>query len=121
MPNDILRKVKEKFVCPTHRVPLHYDEAFMAIDRAPWPDGEISCSQGCQWNIRGGIPRFVHGDNYALSFGLQWNRFPRTELDSSTGKPYSRERLERCLAAPLETLSDKTVLECGAGAGRFTE
>jgi SAM-dependent methyltransferase len=37
------------------------------------------------------------------------------------GHHLSRERLERCLGAAVGTLKAKAVLECGAGAGRFTE
>jgi 2-polyprenyl-3-methyl-5-hydroxy-6-metoxy-1,4-benzoquinol methylase len=69
----------------------------------------------------GCIPRFVGESSYASSFGVQWNRYTKTELDSFTGSSYTRERLERCLGSPLEGLRGKTVLECGSGAGRFTE
>jgi SAM-dependent methyltransferase len=63
----------------------------------------------------------VKGDNYAASFGLQWRSYPKTELDSHTGRSYTRERLERCLGSSLDALRGKVVLECGSGAGRFTE
>lgn len=68
-----------------------------------------------------GIPRFVPDDNYASAFGDQWQRFPRTQLDSATGVPNSTERLARCLGGPLSSLQGKLVLEAGSGAGRFTE
>ena len=42
-----------------------------------------------------GIPRFVNSDEYASSFGLQWNFFRRTQLDSFTGLSISRDRLTR--------------------------
>jgi SAM-dependent methyltransferase len=58
---------------------------------------------------------------YADSFGLQWNAFRRTQLDSHTGLPISEERLKRCLQPVWESLSALSVLECGCGAGRFTE
>jgi 2-polyprenyl-3-methyl-5-hydroxy-6-metoxy-1,4-benzoquinol methylase len=68
------------------------------------------------------IPRFVHGDSYASAFGLQWNRFRNTQLDSFSGLTISEDRLRRCLS-PLElsSLSGKRILEIGCGAGRFTE
>src|SRR5947209_4443273 len=81
----------------------------------------MACSDGCRFQISGGILRLVGQETYASSFGVQWNKYPRTELDSFTGKAYSRERLERCLGVPLQALAGKTVLECGCGAGRFTE
>ena len=68
-----------------------------------------------------GIPRFVSGENYARAFGDQWNRFPRTQLDSHSGIGLSEERLARCMRGALGRLAGKRVLEAGSGAGRFTE
>lgn len=69
-----------------------------------------------------GVPRFVTSENYASDFGLQWNRFQKNQLDSSTGHNYSEARLSRCLhCSDLNMLSGKTILEAGCGAGRFTE
>src|SRR5260370_12043780 len=114
-------KIKRELVCRRHRsVQLTYEKEFSTAG-VPWPDGEMRCSEGCRWSIGGGIPRFVGENNYASSFGVQWNKYPRTEVDSYTGKSYSRDGLERCLGAPLESLHGKVVLECGSGAGRFTE
>ena len=93
----------------------------MMLPGVPWPDGTLSCPSGCRFPVVGGIPRFSSGQRYANAFGVQWRRYQRTQLDSHTGAPLSRERLERCLGIPLSQLAGKTVLECGAGAGRFTE
>lgn len=69
-----------------------------------------------------GIPRFVASEAYTSSFGLQWNTFQRTQLDSFSGVPLSRDRLRRCLGEEaFARLSDSVVLECGCGAGRFSE
>jgi SAM-dependent methyltransferase len=78
-------------------------------------DGKVHAS------IVGGIPRFVKGNSYADSFGLQWHEYSRTQLDSFNGLSLSAERLERCLGFSLAELSGKRVLEAGCGAGRFTE
>jgi SAM-dependent methyltransferase len=67
------------------------------------------------------VPRFVATDNYAGAFGDQWNRFPRTQLDSHSGLPLSEERLDRCMRGRLPEVRDRHVLEAGSGAGRFTE
>lgn len=67
-----------------------------------------------------GIPRFVQNDNYALSFGFQWNTHAKTQLDSFTGKSISEDRLFKATRWP-RNLSGQTVLEAGSGAGRFTE
>ncbi len=67
------------------------------------------------------IPRFVPRENYADNFGFQWNEFRRTQLDSYTGLPLSRERLLGSANWSPEDLFGKTVLDVGCGAGRFTE
>lgn len=59
--------------------------------------------------------------DYTDSFGLQWNAFRKTQLDSYTGLPISEERLKRCFGPLWNSLSSVTMLECGCGAGRFTE
>lgn len=83
---------------------------------------DLVCPQSHRFRIVGGVPRFVTGSNYADHFGVQWNRFRQTQLDSHTGEPITRVRLQRCLGEELwRTLSNKSVLECGCGAGRFTE
>ncbi|MCU0242254.1 MAG: class I SAM-dependent methyltransferase [Vicinamibacteria bacterium] len=84
-------------------------------------DDALVCTQGCFYPVRAGIPRFVAADNYTASFGLQWKRYLKTQLDSHTGATISRDRLARCFGRPLETLAGLTVLEAGCGAGRFTE
>lgn len=66
------------------------------------------------------VPRFVPDDGYAGSFGFQWNVHARTQLDSFTGKPISRNRLFEASRWPAE-LPGQTILEAGSGAGRFTE
>jgi SAM-dependent methyltransferase len=64
----------------------------------------------------------VRATNYADPFGLQWNRYRVVQLDSYTGHPFSRERLQRCGGEELwRHLQGAHVLEAGCGAGRFTE
>ncbi|MDF1548308.1 MAG: methyltransferase domain-containing protein [Bacteroidales bacterium] len=67
------------------------------------------------------IPRFVEPNNYATSFGLQWNKFSKTQLDSYTGTTISEDRLKRLCGGDLSVFKGKKVLEVGCGAGRFTE
>lgn len=112
--------VTSRLRCPPHGAALTVPAA-MAAAGVPWPAGELTCERGCRFPVVGGIPRFTERDHYANAFGLQWRRYQKTQLDSHTGAPISRERLERCLGAPLSSLAGKRVLECGAGAGRFTE
>ena len=68
-----------------------------------------------------GIPRFVPSSGYSEAFGYQWKKFRKTQLDSHSGFPISRDRLERCLGFKLPEIKGKNILEIGCGAGRFTE
>ena len=97
--------------CPQHGSPLH-----LLPDRAAY-----RCDSGCQFAVKDQVPRFVPLENYASSFGLQWNTFRTTQLDSHTGLPISKERLTRIAGGSLEIFKGKNVLEAGCGAGRFTE
>ena len=85
-------------------------------------DGDALVCQTCGAShpIVKSVPRFVSSDNYAASFGMQWNRHRFTQLDSHTGKPISRDRLFLATQWP-ERMDDQTILEAGSGAGRFTE
>jgi 2-polyprenyl-3-methyl-5-hydroxy-6-metoxy-1,4-benzoquinol methylase len=83
--------------------------------------GALICEHGCSVPIVRGIPRFVDTSNYAAGFGLQWNQFRRTQLDSYTHTTISRDRLTHAVGGNLDILKGKTVLEVGCGAGRFTE
>jgi 2-polyprenyl-3-methyl-5-hydroxy-6-metoxy-1,4-benzoquinol methylase len=96
--------------CEAHREPLRTT-----------PEGILLCGKGCSFLVVGGIPRLVPAEEYTASFGLQWNHFRRTQLDSYTGHPISRQRLTRLLGGSLDGLRGKLVLEAGCGAGRFTE
>lgn len=81
----------------------------------------LSCSCGQRYPVSAGIPRFVPPENYTSNFGLQWNRFRRTQLDSYSGLPISRERFYSFSGWSAEELEGKLLLDAGCGAGRFTE
>ncbi len=84
--------------------------------------GELVCTAcGRRYPIVNGVPRFVPAENYAGSFGLQWNRFRETQLDSHTGQPISRERFFRQTGWAPEDLAGRAALDVGCGAGRFAE
>lgn len=97
--------------CPTHLLPLSSRESA----------GEYLCPSGCSFQKRNGITRFVSSERYAASFGIQWNEFRATQLDSFTGLTISHDRLKRLLGGSFDILKGKQVLEAGCGAGRFTE
>ena len=81
----------------------------------------MRCPQGHSIPVVGGIPRFVGDDNYAAHFGEQWKRYRLTQLDSYIGKPISHDRVRRCFGKLWPLVANSCVLECGCGAGRFTE
>jgi 2-polyprenyl-3-methyl-5-hydroxy-6-metoxy-1,4-benzoquinol methylase len=76
---------------------------------------------GAAWPIVRGIPRFVQTDDYARSFGFQWNRFPGTQLDSVSGLTVSRARFLAQWDLPPAWFEGKLLLDAGCGAGRFAE
>lgn len=83
--------------------------------------GELISPSGNVFPIRNGIPRFVDLNNYSDSFGLQWNRFARTQLDSVTGRDYTRKRFEKEVGWDKAWGKGKWILDAGCGAGRFAE
>jgi 2-polyprenyl-3-methyl-5-hydroxy-6-metoxy-1,4-benzoquinol methylase len=98
------------WACPEHQTEL-------VSENNVW-----SCPQGHQFEEVHSIPRFVPATSYADHFGAQWNHYRLTQLDSHTKLPITKNRLEHCMGKDLwNSLSGKTVLECGCGAGRFTE
>lgn len=85
-------------------------------------EGKLSCDEcGSVVPIRNGIPRFVASDDYASAFGYEWTRCARVQLDSATGIPESRNKLQAAFTFPLDELSGKVVLDAGCGTGRFAE
>jgi SAM-dependent methyltransferase len=115
-----MRRDRDEFVC------TKCSEKFVAGkvrsgDDEEIVDGTLTCPKcGREFEVRGRIPRFVPMDNYAASFGFQWNRHAQTQLDSATGRPISRDRLFATTGWPKD-LTGQRVLEAGCGAGRFTE
>jgi ubiquinone/menaquinone biosynthesis C-methylase UbiE len=67
------------------------------------------------------IIRLVPNDDYSESFGFQWNKFAKTQLDSYTGYPITSDRFYRVTRWSKHDLKHSKILEVGSGAGRFTE
>ena len=100
---------------PELRCPFHQSSLNDRGDTLDCPDGD-------KFPRIGGIPRFVTHSNYADAFGEQWKRYRLIQLDSYSKTTITRERALRCLGHELQTtIVGKHVLECGCGAGRFTE
>lgn len=67
------------------------------------------------------IPRFCPVQNYADSFGYQWNIFDSTQIDVQSGGKQSEMRFYCETGWSPSELSACKVLEVGSGAGRFSE
>ena len=99
-----------EFCCPSHQERLEIESDWLFC-----PCGEVFAQ-------RQGIPRFVNKRTYVDAFGVQWKRYRLTQLDSFSGAPITEERTRRCLGEEVwANLAGRHVLECGCGAGRFTE
>lgn len=75
---------------------------------------------GNRYPIVNYIPRFVAAENYASSFGFQWNVHWQTQQDhyaktNLSGRRFSQETQWNTL------LENEVILEAGCGAGRFTK
>ena len=83
-------------------------------------EGKLECSAHGLFPIARHIPRFVASESYAASFGFQWNRFDRIQVDSVMQNDLSRERFYKTTGWPAR-LTGERILEAGCGSGRFTE
>jgi SAM-dependent methyltransferase len=84
--------------------------------------GQLVTSSGrLTYPVREFIPRFVPTSNYADNFGMQWNKFRRTQLDSYSGQPISAERFWKATGWDRAQMRNRWVLDVGCGSGRFAE
>ncbi len=106
--------------CPVSGQPFRVAEAVYSSGKisAGWL---ISESGEFRYPIRDGIPRFVPESNYADNFGMQWNTFRQTQLDTFSGHQISADRFWNATGWHPAELSGKWVLDAGCGAGRFAE
>ena len=102
--------------------------ACSAASRAPLR--VATCSKGT-WTARsaaspilsiaGFLDSCLPSENYASSFGHQWNRFRREQIDSYNGTQLSERRWRKETAWEDDWLNGKWVLDAGCGAGRFLD
>jgi SAM-dependent methyltransferase len=84
-------------------------------------DAKLACTScGRKYPVVRAVPRFVPSEDYAESFGYQWNYFDKTQLDSHAGNDLSRERFFTTTQWP-QRMCGQTILEAGCGMGRFTQ
>ena len=96
--------------CPKTNQRLKFESNFL-----------VSQDKQNRYIVEAGIPRFVDENNYANSFGLQWNLYPKTQLDSHSGHNISANRFWKATGWTEHEIKDKWVLDVGCGSGRFTE
>jgi 2-polyprenyl-3-methyl-5-hydroxy-6-metoxy-1,4-benzoquinol methylase len=113
------RKLLEWLVCPKCRgelaVTVHHEAAEIE-------EGVLGCSRcAAAYPIVRGIPRFVQQENYATTFGHQWTRYARLQLDSQNQTTFSRDRFYSITEWNPSALAGKLVLDAGCGSGRFAE
>lgn len=106
--------------CPrsSQRLVLQKKQEDIASLEAGWL---VSEDGRYRYPIRNSIPRFVPENNYADSFGVQWNLFRKTQLDSHSGHPISANRFWTATGWSPSELKGRWVLDVGCGAGRFVE
>lgn len=79
-------------------------------------------NDGNRFPLVNGAVRIVQESNYTDSFGYQWNKFQKTQIDREHKQfSLSKERFFAQTQWDKEDLSSKDVLEVGSGAGRFSQ
>lgn len=83
--------------------------------------GALVCAQcGNRYPVVDGIPRFVDQQFYAGSFGFQWLKHDKTQLDNQSSQRSEKDFIRRTRFHP-EDLAGKLVLDVGCGMGRYAE
>jgi SAM-dependent methyltransferase len=112
------RKLLEILACPKCKGELN----LRTSDADEIIEGQLECSEcAALYPVINGIPRFVEPDNYASSFGYQWNLFRKEQIDSHNGTTLSADRFWSETGWTREQLKAKWVLDAGCGAGRFLD
>lgn len=84
-------------------------------------EASLRCGEcGRVFPFLNGVVRFVGAEKYASSFGFQWTKYARTQLDHDGCHVSEDEFRERTGFSPRE-LSGKLILDVGCGMGRFAE
>ena len=106
--------------CPKtgQRLTLETDGSNLQEVETGWLVSEDSLHR---YIVHNGIPRFVPESNYADNFGMQWNHFRQTQLDSHSCLPISSDRFWLATNWSPADLKEQWVLDVGCGAGRFAE
>jgi SAM-dependent methyltransferase len=100
---------------------LRPESASPAQNNGNITEGKLICTScGRVFPIVRSIARFVPSEDYARSFGYQWNYFDKMQLDSHMGNDLSRERFFATTQWP-QKMEGQAILEAGCGMGRFAQ
>ncbi len=77
--------------------------------------------EGNLFPLHNGAYRMVPLENYSGSFGYQWNKFQKTQIDKFSGRTLTKDRFFAATEWDNVDLKNQNVLEAGCGAGRFTQ
>ena len=84
-------------------------------------EGSLSDEDGNTFPIVENVPRITSHENYTQSFGFQWNKFSKSQIDrESDSFEISKSRFFAETGWDKENLNGKAVLEIGCGPGRFS-
>lgn len=115
-------RLLEYLACPACSGGLRLAKSVVtSLPDAEIEQGQLECEK-CRtiYPIVHSIPRFVPEENYATSFGFQWNKFPTLQVDAVMKNDLSRRRFHATTGWP-DCLPGERILEAGCGSGRFTQ
>jgi SAM-dependent methyltransferase len=86
------------------------------------PEAEALVCQDCakRYPVVDSVPRFVEEQFYTGSFGFQWLKHDKTQLDSASSQRSEKDFRTRTRFRP-EDLAGKLVLDVGCGMGRYAD
>lgn len=73
------------------------------------------------YKYQNSIIKFVNDNNYSQTFGDQWNKFSKTQIDSFANSNESYLRFFNETGFAKAELSEGVTLDAGCGAGRFMD
>ncbi len=116
----MIKEILTLLVCPKSGQNLFLKDEITKDGRIQ--SGNLVSEDGkIKYEIINFIPRFVEKGNYADNFGMQWNKFRKTQLDSFSKVPISEDRFWKSTGWKNESLKENIILDAGCGSGRFSE
>jgi SAM-dependent methyltransferase len=115
------RSMNSCFVCLECGADLRLETPDFVQDNGSIAEGQLRCTSCSRaYPIVRSLPRFVPSEEYAHTFGYQWNYFDKMQLDSHMGNDLSRERFF-ATTQWSSRMEGQFILEAGCGMGRFTQ